>query len=242
MAYTPAMRLISRRFVGLLASAATAATLLVTPAVANAQVELPGLSSGSSDAVDAVDAAVRDSTWDTRNAIHQETNMLNPQTAAAIRNVVDAAVDSAFPGMINERTAAALPAPTATRIAEPAPIPAFDYGSCPADATACIDLNGRRTWLQNNGQVYYGDVYMSAGREGWETPTGTYWVNRKVKDEVSYEFNEAPMPYSVYFTYNGIAFHEGDPNVLSHGCIHLSHNDAVTFFNELQIGDKVYVY
>ncbi|WP_140425861.1 L,D-transpeptidase family protein, partial [Corynebacterium bovis] len=51
-----------------------------------------------------------------------------------------------------------------------------------------------------------------------------------------------PMPYAVYFTYNGHAFHEGNPNVPSAGCIHLSHDAAVTFFDSLQPGDEVFIY
>ncbi|MGV0342353.1 L,D-transpeptidase [Corynebacterium mastitidis] len=115
---------------------------------------------------------------------------------------------------------------------------------CPAEARACIDLQGNRTWLQDNGAVTYGPVPMSAGAPSPETatPTGTFYVNRKVKDEVSYEFDQAPMPYAVYFTNNGIAFHQGNTSLLSHGCIHLNHDDAVEYFDQLQIGDMVYVY
>lgn len=126
--------------------------------------------------------------------------------------------------------------------AAPAAAPRFDTGSCPAEARACVDLEGGRAWLQRDGQVSYGAVPMSAGAPGWETPRGTHYVTRKVKDEVSYQFNLAPMPYSVYFTNDGVAFHEGDVNVLSHGCIHLNSQDAQVFYNDLQVGDMVYVY
>ena len=118
----------------------------------------------------------------------------------------------------------------------------FDYGPCPADAKACIDIDGRRSWLQNNGVMYYQSGLIGPGRPGYETPRGTFYVNRKVKDEISWEFGNAPMPYATYFTYNGIAFHEGDPSILSHGCIRMYRADAQRYFNDLQIGDKVYVY
>lgn len=130
--------------------------------------------------------------------------------------------------------------------AEPAQEPEaeFDYGSCPPAATACVDLAGERTWLQGDGEVYYGAVPMSSGEAvpAKATPPGTYHVQRKVKDEISYEIANTPMPYSVYFTNTGIAFHEGDVNEDSHGCIHLNHEAAVTYFSELQVGDMVYVY
>ena len=89
---------------------------------------------------------------------------------------------------------------------------------------------------------YYGDVRVATGKPGYETPRGTFYVNRKVKDEISYEFNNAPMPFATYFTYNGIAFHEGDPAYLSHGCVRMHREDAQRYFNELNIDDKVVVY
>ena len=105
-----------------------------------------------------------------------------------------------------------------------------------------MDLTKQRTWLQKNGKAFGPARDMSSGAVGWETPKGTHRVVRKVKNEVSRPFNNAPMPYSVYFTNNGIAFHEGNPNLWSHGCIHLKHDDAVQYFDELQVGDVVYVY
>ena len=67
-------------------------------------------------------------------------------------------------------------------------------------------------------------------------------MTRKVKDEISYEFDNAPMPYAVYFTNNGHAFHEGSTNVQSAGCVRLSHDAAKFFFENLQVGDVVYIY
>ncbi|WP_083825989.1 L,D-transpeptidase [Corynebacterium bovis] len=104
-------------------------------------------------------------------------------------------------------------------------------------------MDGQRTWLQEGGQVSYGPVQISSGSPGpdTETPRGSFRVTYKVRDEISREFNNAPMPYAVYFTYNGHAFHEGNPNVPSAGCIHLSHDAAVTFFDSLQPGDEVFI-
>ncbi len=113
---------------------------------------------------------------------------------------------------------------------------------CPPQADACVDLAGSRSWLQENGEITYGPVQVGIGRPGYETPPGTFYVNRKVKDEISWEFNNAPMPYATYFTYNGIAFHQGDPNILSHGCVRMWRADAQKYFAELEIGDMVYVY
>ena len=49
------------------------------------------------------------------------------------------------------------------------------------------------------------------------------------------------MPYSVFFTTTGVAFHQGSLKVKSHGCVHLSHAAAVMFYNSLHPGDVVEV-
>ncbi len=218
-----------KRCVTHLASAgALLASLLAAPAAVSAQ---PALPESSSRMLDEAGAAAREGAWEARNQLHDRSEELPPELAGSSRDGVDAVVEGLFPGLIEER--ALPPAP------EPAP---FDRGSCPPAARACVDLDGRRSWLQEGGEVSYGPVPISIGRIGHETPRGTHHVNRKVIDEVSYIYDLAPMPYSVYFTHNGHAFHEGDLSTSSAGCIRLSHNDAVTYFNELQIGDMVHVY
>lgn len=234
----------ARRLATAFATAGVSLTLaLGAPVVADAQpVGSSSLSSSVSAQLEGLNKMTRDGAWNLRQALHAQINAALPGDAGqGLRGVVDNAINALFPGLIAERTAPApVPAPAAAPAAPAAP--RMDTGSCPAQARACIDLAGGRAWLQRDGKVSYGAVPMSAGAPGWETPRGTHYVTRKVKDEVSYQFNLAPMPYSVYFTHTGVAFHEGDVNLLSHGCIHLNHQDAVTFFNDLQVGDMVYVY
>ncbi|NLE82633.1 MAG: L,D-transpeptidase [Rhodococcus sp.] len=110
---------------------------------------------------------------------------------------------------------------------------------CAASARACLDLSANQAWLMDGGAVTYGPVPVTHGRPGWETPPGTFEVTFKDADFWSTDF-DAPMPYSVFFN-GGIAFHEGSLNVLSHGCVHLSQDAAMTFFDYLQPGDVVQV-
>lgn len=117
---------------------------------------------------------------------------------------------------------------------------------CPAHARACVDLVEGKAWLQGpDGDVSYGPVPISGGMPTSPTPTGEQRVTRKVRDEWSKPFN-APMPNAVYFgaggVDNGIAFHSGDPNVQSNGCIHLPHAASGVFFDALEPGDVVFVY
>ncbi|WP_297006521.1 L,D-transpeptidase [uncultured Corynebacterium sp.] len=149
------------------------------------------------------------------------------------------------PGALDQR--AAEQAAAAAAAAEQARLDAWNdtvNTPCPATAKACVDLDGRRAWLKDGGNTVYGPVYISSGAPGadTETPRGTFHVTYKVKDEISREFNDAPMPNSVYFTWSGHAFHQGNPNIDSAGCIHLGGNDSEAFFNQLHEGDEVFIY
>ncbi|WJY94069.1 hypothetical protein CFELI_02135 [Corynebacterium felinum] len=232
-------RRFQRRVVGLLGSIIAVFSLAAAPQAA-AQPLVPG----SSDLF----ANAREAAWNTRVNVHRQVDAtMNPIAAQGIKSAVDNVINVIFPGLIEQKNAAIRAeqqriAEEAAREAERLRRSNFDYGSCPKHARACIDLAKQRTWLQKDGVVQGGAVPMSSGAPGWETPKGTHRVLRKVRHEVSYIFDNAPMPYSIYFTTTGVAFHEGDVNLWSHGCIHLNHQDAVTFWNNLHIGDVVYVY
>lgn len=143
-----------------------------------------------------------------------------------LRRMLGVAAGSAALG-----TAAVLALP-ATAQAAPTP--------CGVRADACIDLSANTTWLTHNGAVTYGGVPITSGKPGYETPPGVFQVTYKDIDHWSQAFN-GPMPYSVFFTTSGIAFHEGSLTQLSHGCIHLSPQAARMFYNTLAPGDVVEV-
>lgn len=91
-----------------------------------------------------------------------------------------------------------------------------------------------------DGRIVRGPVRVATGRAGYGTQVGTFSVYRKNRMWYSTVYNNAPMPYSVFFD-GGEAFHEGSIYVRSHGCIHLSSHDAAWVFDFLHIGDKVRV-
>lgn len=231
----------SRRIAGVLASFATVAAMLIAPTSASAQLSsdlgLPDVSEQGeqlSSQLGISEDDVREQAWTARVAVHETAGMLPGTAATHVRGIVDDVVHMAFPGLVAERTQAARPAP--------AQAPAFDRGSCPRSADVCVDLSGDRTWLQDGGEVSYGPVPSSSGGIGQETPRGTFTVNRKVRHEVSWEFNNAPMPYAIYFTYNGHAFHQGNVATTSAGCVRLNEQDAAHYFGNVHIGDTVYIY
>jgi lipoprotein-anchoring transpeptidase ErfK/SrfK len=85
-------------------------------------------------------------------------------------------------------------------------------------------------------------MHSSAGKRGYETPTGTYRILRKVTRDWSHPYN-VWMPYASYF-HHGYAFHEGSvpPYPASHGCVRLPWWDATEAYRFATIGTAVIVY
>ena len=142
------------------------------------------------------------------------------------------------PGGLSGPSAAA-PAPAAPPAPPKPAAPAKPAGvPCAATVRACIDLAHNKAWLLRGGVVEYGPVPITSGKPGYRTPVGTFRVLSKERLHLSRAFNNAPMPYSVFFI-PGIAFHQGSLAVTSHGCIHLSKSAALRFFGSLARGDVV---
>ncbi|MBP2368803.1 L,D-transpeptidase [Pseudonocardia parietis] len=116
-----------------------------------------------------------------------------------------------------------------------------DGTPCSAAARACVDLENHQAWLMEDGRVTLGPVEVSHGGQGTETPTGDFEVYAKEKDHYSAEYDGAPMPWSVFFAPGGIAFHEGDRDAASAGCVRLKSKDATVFFGNLSMHDRVEV-
>ena len=134
---------------------------------------------------------------------------------------------------------AAAPAPAAPPLPPKPAAPAKPAGvPCAATVRACIDLAHNKAWLLRGGVVEYGPVPITSGKPGYRTPVGTFRVLSKERLHLSRAFDNAPMPYSVFFI-PGIAFHQGSLAVTSHGCIHLSKSAALRFFGALARGDVV---
>ncbi len=99
---------------------------------------------------------------------------------------------------------------------------------------ARIDLTRQRMHVTANGRSV-GSWKISSGRTGYVTPTGRFrpkWISRM---HYSRKYDNAPMPYSVFFN-GGIATH-GTTSVsrlgrpASHGCIRLRTGNARKFYN-----------
>src|SRR5712691_6515137 len=72
---------------------------------------------------------------------------------------------------------------------------------------------------------------VSTGRNGYDTPSGTFRTFRMEAEHYSKEWDDAPMPHSIFFTKSGHAIHGyldtrniGVP--ASHGCVRLHPTNA----------------
>jgi hypothetical protein len=80
---------------------------------------------------------------------------------------------------------------------------------------------------------------VSTGIPSRETPNGSFRAFRMEADHYSKEFDDAPMPHSIFFTKIGHAIHGtesegrlGTP--ASHGCVRLSRANATTLYALVQ--------
>ena len=80
---------------------------------------------------------------------------------------------------------------------------------------------------------------VSTGAPGYETPSGNYRPFRMEKEHFSKEWDDAPMPYSIFFTGEGHALH-GSYHVkslgrrASHGCVRILPANAAILFGLVQ--------
>ncbi|GJF03145.1 L,D-transpeptidase [Pseudonocardia sp. D17] len=159
----------------------------------------------------------------------------------AVTSVLLAAPASATPNTAPDPTTGESAAAAAARAQ-----PLVPGTPCSVTAKACVDLDSQRAWLIQDGKVTRGPVNIASGGKTEPTPVGhDLHVYLKDIDHVSGEsFTNGvpdPMPYSVFFEDGGIAFHEGDPENASGGCIHLAADDAKAWYAYLQVGDEVQV-
>ena len=80
---------------------------------------------------------------------------------------------------------------------------------------------------------------VSTGAPGYDTPSGTFRPFRMEKEHFSKEWDDAPMPYSIFFTGEGHALH-GSYHVkslgrrASHGCVRILPENAAILFGLVQ--------
>jgi hypothetical protein len=96
-----------------------------------------------------------------------------------------------------------------------------------------IDKSTQQMTVSQDGSTLY-TWPVSTGVQRYDTPNGSFTPSRMAKTHFSREWDNAPMPHSIFFTDRGHAIHGtshasiGRP--ASHGCVRLSLANARTLF------------
>jgi len=97
-----------------------------------------------------------------------------------------------------------------------------------------IDKSTQQMTVAVEGRPLY-QWPVSTGKAGYDTPNGKFKAFRMERDHYSKEWDDAPMPFSIFFTQKGHAIHGsldvkrlGSP--ASHGCVRLLPANAEKLF------------
>jgi len=107
-----------------------------------------------------------------------------------------------------------------------------------AKVSIVVDKDNQIMTVSVDGEQRY-QWPVSTGNPSHETPSGKFQTFRMELDHYSKEFDDAPMPHSIFFTKQGHAIHGtlserslGTP--VSHGCVRLSRENAATLYDLVQ--------
>ena len=110
----------------------------------------------------------------------------------------------------------------------------FASGAAQAKVAITVDKDNQQMTVAVDGVERY-RWPVSSGIPSYETPNGSFRAFRMEEDHYSKEFDEAPMPHSIFFTKIGHAIHGTDSvnrlgSPASHGCVRLSRANAATLY------------
>jgi hypothetical protein len=106
----------------------------------------------------------------------------------------------------------------------------FASGAAQAKVAITVDKDNQQMTVAVDGVERY-RWPVSSGIPSYETPNGSFRAFRMEEDHYSKEFDDAPMPHSIFFTKIGHAIHGTDSvnrlgSPASHGCVRLSRENA----------------
>src|SRR4051794_31843181 len=114
----------------------------------------------------------------------------------------------------------------------------FASGAAQAKVSITVDKNAQMMTVAVDGVERY-HWPVSSGLPSYETPNGSFRTFRMEEDHYSKEFDDAPMPHSIFFTKIGHAIHGTDSvsrlgSPASHGCVRLSRDNAAKLYALVQ--------
>ena len=111
-------------------------------------------------------------------------------------------------------------------------------GAAQAKVFITVDKDAQMMTVAVDGSERY-HWPVSTGIPSYETPNGSFRTFRMEEDHFSKEFDDAPMPHSIFFTKIGHAIHGTDSEgrlgtPASHGCVRLSRAHAAALYALVQ--------
>jgi lipoprotein-anchoring transpeptidase ErfK/SrfK len=120
-----------------------------------------------------------------------------------------------------------------------------------------VDLSHRKLSAYAGTVLVY-EFHCVIGREGHETVPGKFHIFKKEEMHLSRAYNNAPMPFSMFFSHDGKAIHATPaagirsfagslglgaviPDVGSHGCVGLDQEDAKVLYEKTPVNTLVEV-
>ena len=106
-----------------------------------------------------------------------------------------------------------------------------------------VDLEARVISVFRGGYEIGAAVAM-LGTDEHPTPVGTFPILTKERHNVSEKYGNAPMPWTLRLTWDGIAIHGGNPvenGYASHGCVAVPDEFADRLFDTAKKGDIVVI-
>ncbi|GIM93118.1 L,D-transpeptidase family protein [Paractinoplanes toevensis] len=162
------------------------------------------------------------------------------------QSATDCAAIKKFQSRFGIKPASGLAGPTTNDVAKR--LAASNTAKCKAKKTGltfCVDLTHQTTWVMKNGKVLVKPTVTRTGMNNYETPAGTFKINKRTKKEWS-------DPYHVWLPYwqrfiGGRGFHQTTTYIHdmwrgSHGCVNLLPQDAKKYYSLGKIGSTVKVF
>lgn len=167
--------------------------------------------------------------------------------------VVPAQTQVAAPAAVAEPAAEPSPAPEPFTIKRILPIEGpikygewhWDEDGAPTEGplVVTVDLEARVISVFRDGYEI-GAAAVLLGTDEHPTPTGVFPILTKERHNVSEKYGDAPMPWTLRLTWDGVAIHGGSEVELgyaSHGCIGTPDAFVSRLFAIAKKGDKVII-